>query len=188
MELSRSLLLVCLVQIHFLVRECALSSGIRIIYYLIDKKERTITVFSCSTVIVASDVLIHSFSSLLLSFLFFLDVASQITFLFLARSKKTFIHALDNRKDRSTVPFNKTKLSLGKRRRRKKKQINACSRRRCLSFISSRWWSEKKRSMGLATCYPCAKYLLLALNLFFWVCRQSSPSNRCASQMSSSIV
>ncbi|CAF3518724.1 unnamed protein product [Rotaria sp. Silwood1] len=23
--------------------------------------------------------------------------------------------------------------------------------------------------MGIATCYPCAKYLLLVLNLFFWI-------------------
>ncbi len=25
--------------------------------------------------------------------------------------------------------------------------------------------------MSIGTCYPCAKYLLLVLNLFFWVCK-----------------
>ncbi len=29
--------------------------------------------------------------------------------------------------------------------------------------------SLKNEIMAIATCYPCAKYLLLALNLFFWV-------------------
>lgn len=25
--------------------------------------------------------------------------------------------------------------------------------------------------MGIDTCHPCAKYLLLVLNLIFWVCK-----------------
>ena len=36
--------------------------------------------------------------------------------------------------------------------------------------------------MGIGTCYPCAKYLLLVLNLFFWVCKHNIyvvKANRC---------